>query len=52
MEISSTVLYPRYLPNRLPPAETVTVVGQVLSLDEASRRLTLQPDPESTMLST
>lgn len=49
MDISSTALYPRYLPNRLPLAETVTIVGQVLSLDEATRRLTIQPDPESTL---
>lgn len=50
MDISSTALYPRYLPNRLPIAETVTIVGQVLSLDEATRRLTIQPDTDSTLL--
>ena len=48
MEIVSTPLYPRHFYNRLPETETVTIVGQVVSLDEAERRLTLKPDTEST----
>jgi hypothetical protein len=47
MEVISTQLYPRHQPARLPTGETVTIVGQVVSLDEGSRKLILQPDPES-----
>ena len=48
MEIVSSSLYPRYLPHRIPPHESVTVVGSVISLDEHSRKLILQPDSDST----
>lgn len=47
MEIVSSSLYPRYLPHRIPPHESVTVVGSVISLDEHSRKLILQPDSDS-----
>lgn len=48
MEIVSSSLYPRYLPHRIPPHESVTLVGSVVSLDEHSRKLILQPDLDST----
>ena len=34
MEIISTTLYPRILPQRLQHGDPVSIVGQVVSLDE------------------
>ena len=48
MEVISTELYPRHLPNEpLPKARTITLVGQVLSLDEGARVVTIMTQPES-----
>ena len=48
MEIISTELYPRHIPkDPLPKARTVTVVGQVLQLNENNRTVVIQTELES-----
>lgn len=45
MEVISTTLFPRCLPTWLSQGETVTIVGQVVNLDETARKVIIQPDP-------
>ena len=48
MEVISTTLFPRCLPTWLHQGEAITIVGQVVNLDETARKVVIQPDPEST----